>query len=219
MDVGDALVGLRVDAPVEAHGDFARTDAAVELDRVPVEFKPALGRLGNLDVEIDVGLDFHLEVARAVDCIVVDRNLRFVDRDGIVEALLVDGDFLVVAGLLVLDADYAAAGRGQQRRVDDQLAVDRAAAVGRRNGNPGFVGRGDPVVACSHPDGVFASFGTHLDGVFVHPEADGLVVGAAEARESAEKDGYIACDFHCLFSLSVIRAFCHSSGCSASCRR
>lgn len=109
-DVGDAGVGLRVDVPVEAHGHFARADAAVKFDRRLLELEPVFGRFGNLDVEIHVGLYLDVEVARAVRRVVGDGDLLVVDADEVVEAFLRDGDLLFDPSVLLHDADYAAAG-------------------------------------------------------------------------------------------------------------
>ena len=177
--VGDTLVGLGVDAPVEAYGHLARADAAVEFDLIAVEFEPAFGRGGDFDGEVDVGLDLHVEITGAEGREVGHGNLFLPERDGVVETLLVDGDLLLVPGVLLLDAYHAAAGRVGQRRVDEDPALGGAAAVGRRNGNPRLVGGGDPVPRCRYFDLVASPCGFGFDGVAVEPERDVLVgVGA-----------------------------------------
>ena len=219
-DVGDARIGLRVDVPVETHGHFARTDAAVEFDRRLLELEPVFGRFGNLDVEIHVGLYLDVEVARAVRRVVGDGDLLVVDADEVVEAFLRDGDLLLDPSVLLHDADHAAAGLVGQGRVDEYAAFGRAAAVGGRDGDPRLVGGGDPLFLRRHPDGVGSSRGGGFDGVAVGAESDGFGgVGAAAQCDRAEDNRYVIRYFHCHFSLVVIRAFYRSSGYSGSCRK
>ena len=213
-------VDFYVKVPESAENWLKFEKPAVEFDRRLLELEPVFGRFGNLDVEIHVGLYLDVEVARAVRRVVGDGDLLVVDADEVVEAFLRDGDLLFDPSVLLHDADYAAAGLVGQGRVDEYAAFGRAAAVGGRDGDPRFVGGGDPLFLRRHPDGVGSSRGGGFDGVAVGAESDGLGgVGAAAQCDRAEDNRYVIRYFHCHFSLVVIRAFYRSSGYSGSCRK
>ena len=199
----------RIDAPIEADGHFARTEAPVEFHFVVAGGEPCLGLFGDFDVEVHVGLHPHVERTVVVGRVVRDVDLLVVERDGVIVSVLRDGDIpALLPVVLVLDAHDALPGFVAQRRVDDNPALGRSAAVGRRNGDPGIVGRGDPGVVGRHLDIPRSSFGADFDRVAIDRNADlPVVVGAAGECEGAEGYGYVAFQFHDSFVfLMVIQA-------------
>ena len=80
----------------------AGAEPVVECDVIAVELHPAGLVVGDLDVEIDIGPDLDVEVAFVERGVVFDIDRRLVERDGVIESLLFDSDFLVFGAVPVL---------------------------------------------------------------------------------------------------------------------
>ena len=211
-DFGGAFVS-GVDAPVEADGDLARTEPVVESDVIAVELHPAGLVVGDLDVEIDIGPDLDVEVAFVERGVVFDIDRRLVERDGVIESLLFDPDFLVFGAVSGFDDTHDAVSDGvRDGRVDVQAALRGLVSVCRGYGDPGHVRDGDPVFIGRDLDFFRTSDGIDGNRVGVGSESDGFVgrgAGCQKCRCREERGCDMVAYFHGYSSISgQLMIFC-----------
>ena len=179
-DFGRALHGYRVDAPGETDGNLPGAQPAVEVHVEAVGLDPVCHLVGNLHLEVHVGLDAYVEMPLVERGVVFNRDFGFVERDGVVEALLLDLHLLVFGAVVGFgDTHDAAAHLVGERRVDDQPTLLAAFSVGGRDGDPGHGRRGYPAVVRRNPDAFGAAYGLDGEGLVVDAEGVVLVVRAS----------------------------------------